>query len=55
MSVNTFLFLQMRAVSSELEVLGRHDHPHLTVPFLKVLKNKVLISDNMLYLSIVLL
>jgi TELO2-interacting protein 1 len=29
--------LQMRAVSSELEVLGRHEHPHLTVPFLKVL------------------
>jgi hypothetical protein len=27
----------MQAVSSELEVLGRHDHPHLTVPFLKVL------------------
>ncbi|KAH0456804.1 hypothetical protein IEQ34_014711 [Dendrobium chrysotoxum] len=25
----------MRAVSLELEVLGRHQHPHLTVPFLK--------------------
>nr|CAB3500061.1 unnamed protein product [Digitaria exilis] len=30
-----FLEEPMRAVSSELEVLGRHDHPHLTVPFLK--------------------
>ncbi|KAG8092661.1 hypothetical protein GUJ93_ZPchr0012g21605 [Zizania palustris] len=30
-----FLDEPMRAVSSELEVLGRHDHPHLTVPFLK--------------------
>ncbi|KAL6906326.1 hypothetical protein ACP4OV_003927 [Aristida adscensionis] len=27
--------IRMRAVSSELEVLGRHEHPHLTVPFLK--------------------
>ncbi|URE03337.1 BRCA2, helical [Musa troglodytarum] len=26
----------MRAVSSELEVLGRHQHPNLTIPFLKV-------------------
>ncbi|THU54814.1 hypothetical protein C4D60_Mb11t00010 [Musa balbisiana] len=25
----------MRAVSSELEVLGRHQHPNLTIPFLK--------------------
>ncbi|GJM91565.1 hypothetical protein PR202_ga07947 [Eleusine coracana subsp. coracana] len=30
-----FLEEPMRAVSSELEVLGRHEHPHLTVPFLK--------------------
>ncbi|TVU31553.1 hypothetical protein EJB05_23242 [Eragrostis curvula] len=30
-----FLEEPMRAVSSELQVLGRHDHPHLTVPFLK--------------------
>uniref|UniRef100_A0ACD5TMG3 Uncharacterized protein n=1 Tax=Avena sativa TaxID=4498 RepID=A0ACD5TMG3_AVESA len=30
-----FLEEPMRAVSSELEILGRHDHPHLTVPFLK--------------------
>ncbi|XP_062204924.1 uncharacterized protein LOC133906970 isoform X2 [Phragmites australis] len=30
-----FLEEPMRVVSSELEVLGRHDHPHLTVPFLK--------------------
>ncbi|KAF0930817.1 hypothetical protein E2562_035397 [Oryza meyeriana var. granulata] len=30
-----FLEEPMRSVSSELEVLGRHDHPHLTVPFLK--------------------
>ncbi|KAF0905981.1 hypothetical protein E2562_009002, partial [Oryza meyeriana var. granulata] len=29
---------KMHAVSLELEVLGRHDHPHLTVPFLKVAK-----------------
>nr|XP_018684368.1 PREDICTED: uncharacterized protein LOC103993114 [Musa acuminata subsp. malaccensis] len=27
--------LSMRAVSSELEVLGRHQHPNLTIPFLK--------------------
>jgi hypothetical protein len=27
----------MQSISSELEVLGRHDHPRLTVPFLKVL------------------
>ncbi|URE10363.1 TELO2 interacting protein 1 [Musa troglodytarum] len=26
---------QMRAVSSELEILGRHQHPNLTIPFLK--------------------
>lgn len=26
----------MRAVSLELEILGRHQHPDLTVPFLKV-------------------
>ncbi|PWZ22883.1 hypothetical protein Zm00014a_010735 [Zea mays] len=25
----------MQSISSELEVLGRHDHPRLTVPFLK--------------------
>ncbi|XP_072963405.1 uncharacterized protein [Typha angustifolia] len=25
----------MRAISLELEVVGRHEHPHLTVPFLK--------------------
>ncbi|XP_015697495.2 uncharacterized protein LOC102706507 isoform X2 [Oryza brachyantha] len=30
-----FLEEPMRAVSSELEVLGRLDHPHLTVSFLK--------------------
>ncbi|XP_020262494.1 uncharacterized protein LOC109838460 [Asparagus officinalis] len=27
----------MQAVSSELEVLGRHQHPHLTIPFLKAI------------------
>ncbi|XP_064944838.1 uncharacterized protein LOC135596696 isoform X5 [Musa acuminata AAA Group] len=27
----------MRAVSSELEVLGRHQHPNLTIPFLKAM------------------
>lgn len=27
----------MRSVSLELEILGRHQHPDLTVPFLKVI------------------
>lgn len=27
----------MRSVSLELEILGRHQHPNLTVPFLKVI------------------
>ena len=26
----------MRSVSVELEILGRHQHPDLTIPFLKV-------------------
>lgn len=26
----------MRSVSLELEILGRHQHPELTIPFLKV-------------------
>ncbi|XP_064979362.1 uncharacterized protein LOC135620357 isoform X3 [Musa acuminata AAA Group] len=30
-----YLQSPMRAVSSELEVLGRHQHPNLTIPFLK--------------------
>ncbi|AQK66130.1 ARM repeat superfamily protein [Zea mays] len=30
-----FLEEPMQSISSELEVLGRHDHPRLTVPFLK--------------------
>lgn len=29
--------IQMRAVSLELEILGRHQHPDLTIPFLKVI------------------
>ena len=29
--------VQMRAVSQELEILGRHQHPELTIPFLKVI------------------
>lgn len=35
---------QMRAVSSELEVLGRQQHPNLTIPFLKVVWICFLIS-----------
>lgn len=29
--------MQMRSVSVELEILGRHQHPELTIPFLKVI------------------
>lgn len=29
-------YSQMRSVSLELEILGRHQHSELTIPFLKV-------------------
>lgn len=29
--------MQMRSVSLELEILGRHQHPELTISFLKVI------------------
>lgn len=36
----------MRAVSQELEILGRHQHPDLTISFLKVI-----LSINDLYIA----
>lgn len=37
------LIMQMRSVSLELEILGRHQHPELTIPFLKVILSLVCI------------
>ncbi|XP_074557066.1 uncharacterized protein LOC141813062 [Curcuma longa] len=36
----------MRAISSELEVLGRHQHPNLTIPFLKAVGEIAKVSKS---------
>lgn len=41
--------MQMRSVSVELEILGRHQHPELTIPFLKVI---FLLFSYSIYLGI---
>lgn len=38
----------MRAVSMELEILGRHQHPDLTIPFLKVIFYICLLYSNLI-------
>lgn len=34
---SNFEIVQMRSASQELEILARHQHPELTIPFLKVI------------------
>ncbi|BAT92712.1 hypothetical protein VIGAN_07152700 [Vigna angularis var. angularis] len=40
----------MRSVSMELEILGRHQHPDLTIPFLKAVEEIVKASKREAFL-----